>query len=378
MTPDYESLRLLGWALLVFSLIGFAITEGIGLGAGALLTLVSRQAAERRLLIASIAPTSYLQQSWMIAVIALLFAVWPLVYAVGLACLQPLLLPLVLLWLIRPLNLLFRNAAPIKWQERLDKLLSYTSILAILALGLIVGNVIKGIPFHIDDEMHIVFLGDIWALLNLFTLLVAACCGCLLLFHGALFLQLDAQLPFADSCRALALKAGIAFSVLFILIGLWISRLEGYHISSEILTGIASNPLLKFVKRGEGLWLDNYQHQITLWLLPGLVWLGTALGIWFNHRRQAYWAFLSSCVAMACSVLTTALTLFPFILPSNRSLNTSLTLWDASTSQANLTLLLPLLGIGLMLMALLSRWAYRMPNQLSDTGSAASCSRHDA
>ena len=193
MTPDYESLRLLGWALLVFSLIGFAITEGIGLGAGALLTLVSRQAAERRLLIASIAPTSYLQQSWMIAVIALLFAIWPLVYAVGLACLQPLLLPLVLLWLIRPLNLLFRNAAPIKWQERLDKLLSYTSILAILALGLIVGNVIKGIPFHIDDEMHIVFLGDIWALLNLFTLLVAACCGCLLLTMAEAEVRLEPQ-----------------------------------------------------------------------------------------------------------------------------------------------------------------------------------------
>ena len=41
MTPDYESLRLLGWALLVFSLIGFAIAETISLGTGTLLSWVN-------------------------------------------------------------------------------------------------------------------------------------------------------------------------------------------------------------------------------------------------------------------------------------------------------------------------------------------------
>lgn len=376
MNLDYESLRILAWGILLFALIGFAISEGISLGSCALLTLVCRNPNERNILVATVAPSLYLQQSWMLALIAFIFAAWPLVYAVGFACLQALILPLVAAWLIRPFSLVLANALNEKWRTTFDKILSYSNFLAILGLGLILGNVIKGIPFHLDDEMHIVFLGDIWALINPFTLLVALCCTGLIVFHGALYLQLDHRVPFADSCRSLALKAGIAFLISFILISLWLSRLEGYHINSEILTQAPSNPLLKFVKRGDELWMDNYQHQFTLWLLPTLVLIAGGLGIWFNQKQNHYAAFLGSCVAVACSVLTAGLTLFPFLLPSNRSLNTSLSIWDASTSQANLSLLVPIAGIAFLMMALISRWAFRMPNQLTAAKPQSSCSQH--
>ena len=376
MNFDYESLRIFAWGILLFSLIGFAISEGISLGTCALLSLVCRNHNERSILVATVAPSLYLQQSWLIALIAFVFAAWPLVYAVGFACLQALILPTVAAWLIRPFSLVLANALNEKWLSTFDKILSYSNLLAVLGIGLILGNVIKGIPFHLDDEMHIVFLGDIWALINPFTVLVALCCVCLTMFHGALYLQLDQRVPFADSCRSLALKAGIGFLTLFILTSLWMSRLEGYHINSEILTQVPSNPLLKFVKRGDELWMDNYQHQFMLWILPILVLIAGGLGIWFNQKQKHYAAFLSSCVAMACGILTAGLTLFPFLLPSNRSLNTSLSLWDASTSQANLSLLVPIAGIAFLMMAFLSRWSYRMPNQLTASKPKSSCSSH--
>mgnify|MGYP006271709319 CR=1 FL=1 len=377
MNLDYESLRILAWGILLLALIGFAITEGISLGTCALLTIVSRNNHERNILVATVAPSIYLQQSWMIGLIAFIFAAWPLVYAVGFACLQALILPIIAAWLIRPFCLVLRNALAEQWLSVFDKILSYSNLLAILGLGLILGNVIKGIPFHLDDEMHIIFLGDIWALLNPFTVLVALCCSCLIFFHGALYLQLDCRVPFADSCRAIALKAGVAFLIVFILLSLWLSRLEGYHINSEILTQSPSNPLLKFVKRGDELWMDNYLHQFTLWMLPILVLIAGGLGLWFNHKQKHYEAFLSSCVAMACGVLTAGLTLFPFLLPSNRSLNTSLSLWDASTSQTNLSLLVPVAGIAFLMMTFLSRWSYRLPNQLtSSTTKQSTCTQH--
>ena len=377
MNLDFETLRLLAWALLILSLIGYGLCEGISLGTMALLTFVSRHDPERQLLIASIAPTSFLQQAWLIAVIALLFAAWPLVYAVGFACMQPLLLVIILAWLIRPLVLIFRNAAEQIWRQRFDKLLAYGSLLAIVSLGLIAGNVIRGIPFHLDDQMHIVFLGDFWALLNPFALLIAATASSLLLFHGALFLQLDRRASYNEACRALALKAGGVFMLLFIVSGLWVSRLEGYHISSDIITHAASNPLLKFVKRGEELWMDNYQHQISLWALPVIAIISAGLGTWFCYQHKTYAAFLSSCVSIATVILTIALTLFPFILPSNRSLNTSLTLWDSSSSAGNLALLLPVIALALPLMAFISRWAYRMPNQLSQQNRSDACAAAD-
>lgn len=376
MNLDYESLRILAWGILLFALIGFALTEGISLGTCALMTQVSRNNNERSILVATVAPGLYLQQSWMIGLIGFIFAAWPLVYAVGFACLQALILPVIAAWLIRPFSLVLRNALPEHWLNVFDKLLSYSHLLAILGLGLILGNVIKGIPFHLDDEMHIVFLGDIWALINPFTLLVALGCTCLVVFHGALYLQLDERLAFSDNCRSFALKTGTGFLIVFIALSLWLSRLEGYHINSEILTQAPSNPLLKFVKRGDELWMDNYLHQFTLWILPALVLIGMGLGLWFNHQYKHYAAFLSSCVAMACSVLTAGLTLFPFLLPSNRSLNTSLSIWDASTSHSNLSLLVPCAGIAFLMMAFLSRWAYRMPNQLTGFKTSQSCSQH--
>jgi cytochrome d ubiquinol oxidase subunit II len=133
---------------------------------------------------------------------------------------------------------------------------------------------------------------------------------------------------------------------------------------------------MKFVKRGEDLWLDNYEHQYMVWALPSLAIISAGLGLWLSKIERNYWAFLSSSVAVTMTILTTAFTMFPFILPSNRSLNTSLTLWDASASQASLNVLVPIVAVALLLMALISRWSFRLPNHLSKTAAPKSgCSQ---
>ena len=365
MNLDYEALRLLAWGLLVLALIAYSICEGINLGTLLLLPLIADSDKERQLILASISPTAQGQQAWLIAVMAILFAAWPMAFAISLACLIWPFSILMLAWLLRPIGLVFRDAANLTWRQHCDKGLAISGGLSIFVLGLIAGNLIKGIPFHLDNDMRIFFLGNVGELLNPFALLVAAVSMALILCHAALFLQLNPHTSFYANCKSITYKAGLSFIVLFILTGLWVSRLEGYHISSEILTNASSNPLAKFVKRGEGLWLDNYEHQFSLWIIPSLAVLASALSLWFCKLEKNYWAFLASSVAMTMSVFTTAFTLFPFIIPSNRSLNTSLTLWDASASQANLSLLVPILLIGLPIMALLSRGAFRLPNHLS-------------
>ena len=53
---DYETLRLIWWAIIGVLLIGFAITDGFDLGVGALLTLVGKTDDERRVMINTISP----------------------------------------------------------------------------------------------------------------------------------------------------------------------------------------------------------------------------------------------------------------------------------------------------------------------------------
>jgi len=217
---------------------------------------------------------------------------------------------------------------------------------------------LKGVPFHLDSDMRIFFLGDFWGLLNPFSLLIAAVNVCLLLMYGASFAQLKSSGDLARNSQTWVFKAGLGFLLLFALAGLWVTRLEGYHITSEILPSNASNPLNKFVKRAEGLWLDNYEHVPSLWAIPVIAFLAGGATLYWSKIQRSYWAFIACMISVAFTVLTMAISMFPFLLPSNRSLNSSLTVWDASGSQMTLTTLLGVTVIALPLMLLLSRWAF--------------------
>src|ERR1700749_3830631 len=78
---DYETLRLIWWALLGILLIGFAVMDGFDLGAAALLPFVSRTDGERRVAINTVGPVWEGNQVWFILGGGAIFAAWPPLYA---------------------------------------------------------------------------------------------------------------------------------------------------------------------------------------------------------------------------------------------------------------------------------------------------------
>ena len=78
---DYETLSVIWWVLVGVLLIGFAVTDGVDLGVGALLTLAGRTDQERRVMINTIGPHWDGNQVWFITAGGALFAAWPVVYA---------------------------------------------------------------------------------------------------------------------------------------------------------------------------------------------------------------------------------------------------------------------------------------------------------
>ncbi|MGZ4958789.1 MAG: cytochrome d ubiquinol oxidase subunit II [Methylomonas sp.] len=367
MSFEYETLRLIFWALLVLAALCFTAYEGLLMGITMLLSLVGKTGSERQVIIASIAPTSLGLQAWLTAAIALLFAAWPIAYAVCFSSLESLLLLMLLPWMLRPVGLYFRsNSENPAWQRNWDKVLSISGLLPAALLGILSGNLLKGVPFHLDSDMRIFFLGDFWALFNPFTLLVAGLSVSLFMMYGAAYLQLKCEDELHRRSQILLFKAGAAFLVLFALTGLWITRLEGYHVTSEIFPNGAANPLAKFVKRSEGLWLDNYEHQPGLWAIPALAFIGGGATLYLSKLDRGHLSFIASAVTTVMAVLTAAVSMFPFLLPSNRSLNSSLTIWDASASQQTLSVLLWIVMIALPLLAIVCRWTFRLwPNAVS-------------
>lgn len=359
MTMDLETLRLFWWGLLGIILVSFVLNEGLTMGVCVLLPVLGTSPASQQTLIRNLAPSSLGSLAWFLVLMFVLFAAWPIAYAVTFSSVYTLLLLVVLSVLLRPLLLYFFqdfDSAP--WQNYALKILAVSGILPALLLGLLAGNMLKGIPFHLDSDMRILFLGDFAGLFNPFAILVAACCLSLLSLHGAVFIQLQTHAELQAQAKALAVKAGMAFLLLFSVTGLWIMHLEGYHINSEIFPEAASNPLAKFVKRGEGLWLDNYEHLLSLWLIPILSFLGgSGAVIWAKWDKQ-YLAMLSSILCVVMAVLTFGVSMFPFLLPSNISLNSSLTIWDSSASKLTLQFLFWVAICALPMMLVVTRWVF--------------------
>ena len=348
------------WGLLGLFVIGFVLVNGIELGVSLLLPFLNVSEQQRGVIVAKLAVPSAGNQAWLALTIAVLFVGWPTVYAALFSSFQSLLLLTLLALFVRPIGFYFRSQiANDAWRQKWDKALFVSGLLPAALLGLMAGNLLKGVPFHLASDMHIAFLGSFSGLFSPFAALVSATCVALLASYGALYLQTHSQDALYQRSKSLAMSSGIGFMLLFILVGMWITRLEGYHVTTEIVPTGVSNPLTKFVKRGEGLWLDNYEHEPSLWALPVLAALAWIVALVLSRLDQAKWALLASAVTITLVLLILGVSMFPFLAPSNISLNSSLTIWDASASQITLTALLWLGGLLLPVMAISTRWLYR-------------------
>jgi cytochrome d ubiquinol oxidase subunit II len=79
---------------------------------------------------------------------------------------------------------------------------------------------------------------------------------------------------------------------------------------------------------------------------------------WFSTKAKAGWAFLSSSLAIAGVILTAGFSMFPFLMPSNVQSNSSLTLWDATSSHTTLMIMFVVACIFVPLILAYTLWGY--------------------
>ncbi len=94
------------------------------------------------------------------------------------------------------------------------------------------------------------------------------------------------------------------------------------------------------VTRAAGAWLANYRQYPSLFAAPGIGIAGAVLVALIPAGRARVLAFLLSALSVAGIIATAGLALFPFLLPSSTHPEMSLTVWDSSSSQATLFLML--------------------------------------
>ncbi|MFQ2733958.1 cytochrome d ubiquinol oxidase subunit II [Aeromonas caviae] len=356
---DYETLKVIWWGLVLFMLVGFVVMDGFDLGVGMLLPVVGKTDDERRVLLNSVGPVWEGNQVWLIAGAGTLFAAWPLVYAAAFSALYVPFMFLLFGLFLRPVGFDYRSKLPDPvWRRWWDRALVVGGLLPTLVFGATLGLVLQGLPFRFDAALRIHYgaFAFHWPLL----LTAIGTALALLLLHGASFLQCKTQGAIAARSARLALWLGPLASVLFALGGVWLGEMAGYRITAIGDLNGALTPLMKEVVAVPAGWLGNFVAHPVLWAVPVLGLLLPLVCALASRLGKPGLALVASGGACAAMMLTVAIALFPFVLPSSQDPASSLTLWDSTSSERTLLIMLGIVGVLMPVNIGYTLWVYRV------------------
>jgi len=361
MIIDYEILKLVWWLLIGVLLIGFAITDGFDMGAGALLPFLGKNDDERRVIINTVGPHWDGNQVWFITAGGAIFAAWPAVYAAAFSGFYIAMLLVLFALFFRPVGFDYRSKIEDpRWRSAWDWGLFVGGAVPALIFGVAFGNLLLGVPFELDEYLRPTYTGSFWGLLNPFALLCGVVSLSMLVMHGAVWLQLRCEELIAERARVAAQGAAVVVIVAFALAGLAVTYwVDAYSIVSMPAGNAPSNPLAKEVLHGDVNWLANYGVYPWMLAAPAAGFAGALLTALLARTRRPGWAFLTSALAMAGIILTAGFSMFPFVMPSSTQPGSSLTLWDASSSHLTLTVMFWAVVVFLPLILLYTAWTYR-------------------
>lgn len=361
--PGYVTLRVIWWGLLGALLIGFALTDGWDLGACTLLPFIARTDTERRLTINTIAPTWEGNQVWFILGGGAIFAAWPFVYAVSFSGFYLAMFLVLASLILRPVGFKYRSKRPEPaWRARWDWALFIGGFVPSLVFGVAVGNVLAGVPFHLDSDLRIFYDGSFLGLFTPFTLVCGLLSVAMLTMHGAAFVATKVE-PGTVHSRAdqYGRVAALATLVLFAIGGIFVAFGHlGYAMVNLVDPAGPSNPLRATVHPAAGAWLRNYAVYPWNALAPLLGFAGAALAFLGFSRRQDALALAGTSASVFGIIATVGVSMFPFILPASADPHSSLLVWNASSSQGTLLTMLIVTAIFLPLVVLYTGWAYRV------------------
>src|SRR5664280_2806418 len=318
---DYEILRVIWWLFLGVLLIGFAIMDGFDLGVATLLPFVARTETERRVTINTIGPVWEGNQVWLITGGGAIFAAFPPVYAASFSGFYIAMFLVLATLILRPVGFEFRNKIKdTRWRAFWDYALFAGGFVPSLVFGVAFGNILQGVPF-----------GILCGLVSV----------AMLTTHGAVYLTVKAEGPVKERAKAYVRIGALVTVGLFIIAGIWTAfGLNGYAITSAIVTDGPSNPLLKTVAQVRGQWFANFGIHKWMMLAPALAILGPLLTIALTAGKRAGLAFITSAIGIFGVISTAGVSMFPFLMPSDIMPQAGLTVWDATSSQLTLFVML--------------------------------------
>ena len=356
---DYEFLRFIWWVLVVVLLIGFSVTDGFDMGVTSLLPFAGKKEVEKRIMINTIAPHWDGNQVWLLTAGGAVFAAWPIVYSVAFSGFYIALFLVLAALFFRPIGFEYRAKIDNPtWRAIWDWGLFAGGAVPALVFGVAFGNLLQGVPFEFNEIGQVTYTGSFFALLNPFALLCGVLSLTMLVTHGANWLQMKTTAALRDRVSSISqIGAGVTI-ITFVLAGVWLYFKDGYVVNSAIDHFAASSPVCKNVSVETAAWFKNFAEMPILWIFPVLAVISALFNVVTSKANRCGFAFFFSSLTMAGIIITAAVSMFPFVMPSSSKPGESLLMWDATSSELTLTIMFFLALIFVVISLAYTIWSY--------------------
>ena len=318
-------LNTLWFVILAILWVGFFVLEGFDFGVGMLHMLVGKSEQERRAAVSTIGPWWDGNEVWLIVAGAGTFAAFPSWYATMFSALYLALLLVLAALMARGAALEYTTKRDDEhWRRAWRWALTIGSVLIPLLIGVGLGDLLNGLPINSSHE----FTGNFFDLLTGFGLWTGVMLLALCALHGATFLKLRTTGAVRERARTIARPLGWVAIALVVGFVIWTRSVAGgsdVPEPVEILAVIA----VVFAAR-----LTSSDHD--------------------------GWAFTASAVAIAASVGSIFINLYPNVMVSSTNTAYNLTVHNAASGGYALKVMTIVTVIFFPIVLLYQGWSFHV------------------
>jgi cytochrome d ubiquinol oxidase subunit II len=304
---------------------GFFVLEGFDFGVGILHGVVGRTDEERRVAINAIGPLWDGNEVWLIVAGAGMFAAFPGWYATMFSALYLALVIVLVALIVRGVSFEYRGKrSGLRWRRTWDWLMTGGSLVAPFLIGVALGDLLHGLPIGSNQE----YTGTFWDLLTPYGIFVGLTLVSICVLHGATFLSLKTTGDVRTRSARIARRAAPITAIVVLAFAVWT------------------------------------QTAIDRGVIPGLVQVSAVLAVfavaWLIRDEREGWAFAMTTIAMATTVLTIFVDLYPRVMVSSTKAAYDLTVTNTSSSPYALKVMTIVAAIFFPLVVLYQAWTYHV------------------
>ena len=315
------------WFCLVsFMIAAYVVLDGYDIGAGIIYPLVTRSDGDRRLILRTIGPVWDGNEVWILGGVTVLLAAFPAVYATVFSGFYLAIILTVVALMMRAVSFEFWTTE--EGPRRLwDLLFTAGSFLPPFLLGIALGNVIQGIPLAANQE----YAGDLLTLFRPFPLMVGIFGVLVVTIQGASYAAMKTTHELQERARKTRRMLLFAFPV-----------------ALAVLLALT----YVYVPSGFG--------QPVMWVgiaLAVAAWASTLVPPISSSDRLT---FLLSSGIIGSLWLAAGSMQFPNIVYASNDATNSLTVYNSSSPEGTLLLIVAVTAIGLPIVFIYTFFVYRI------------------